>query len=93
MTTNDTPPPKTISDLREHLFATIAALRDDAKPMDIERARAVSDVAKQIIDSAKVEVDYMRVAGGGESTFIDSAVGNSNLPPGIRGVTVHRLKG
>lgn len=85
-------PTKNIDDLREHLFATLAALRDTSNPMDVDRARAVSEVAKTIIDSAKVEVEYMRLNGGGESDFI-TATGANNLPNGITGVTRHRLKG
>ena len=38
--------------------------------MDIDRARAVSDLAQTIINTAKVEVDYVRVAGGKGSGFI-----------------------
>lgn len=52
-----------IEDLRNHLFATLEALRDEDKPMDIERAKAVADVAKVIVDSAKVEVDMVRATG------------------------------
>lgn len=32
--------------------------------MEIERAKAISDVAQTIINSAKVEVDYMKQVGG-----------------------------
>lgn len=53
----------TLDDLRDHLFATLAALRDADNPMDIARAKAVSDVAQTIINTAKVEADHMRVAG------------------------------
>ena len=53
----------TIDTLRDELFATLRALRDPANPMDIERARAVSDVAQTIINSAKVEVDHARITG------------------------------
>lgn len=88
---------KNVSDLREHLFATLAALRDTENPMDIERARAVSDVAQTIINSAKVEVEYLKVAGSGESSFIDTGVGAGNLPAGlpngIAGIVRHRLQG
>jgi len=57
-----------ISDLRDHLFETLEALKDDEKPMDIERARAVADVARVIVDSAKVEVDMLKVTGGIKGT-------------------------
>lgn len=52
-----------ITELRDHLFATLQSLRDPQNPMDIERARAVADVAKVVIDSARIEVDYIRVIG------------------------------
>jgi hypothetical protein len=61
-----------IEDLRNHLFATIEALLDDEKPMDIDRAKAVADVAQVMINSAKVEVDFMRTTGGTGSGFIEN---------------------
>lgn len=97
---------KTIDDLRAALFDTLQAVRDGS--MDVDRARAVNDVAKTIVDTAKVEVDYLRVTDGGESSFISSAIGASNLPPGlprgsaggevapnngITGIVRHRLQG
>jgi hypothetical protein len=50
-------------DLRDHLFATLEALRDDEKPMDLDRARMIATVAKEITETAKVEVDFLRVTG------------------------------
>ena len=54
---------KTLEDLREHLFATIEALRDKEKPMEIDRAKAISEIAQTVINSAKAEVDYVRAVG------------------------------
>lgn len=86
---------KSINDLRETLFATLEAVK--AGTMDLDKARTVNEIGKTIIESAKVEVDYLRVTGGGESTFIDTAVGANNVPPGlpngITGVVRHRLPG
>jgi hypothetical protein len=56
-----------MEDLRDHLFEVIEQLKDEEKPMDIDRAKAVAEVASKIIDSAKVEVDYLRVTGAIES--------------------------
>lgn len=53
-----------IDDLRNHLFAALEGLADEDKPMDIDRAKAISDVAQTIINTAKVEVDYMKNIGG-----------------------------
>lgn len=52
-----------ITDLRNHLFATLEALQDAEKPMDIERARAVADVAKVVIDSVRSETDFIKATG------------------------------
>lgn len=52
-----------IDDLRDHLFETLEALRDEEKPMDLDRAKAVTDVAKVIVESAKVEVAFLKVTG------------------------------
>lgn len=66
-----------LSDLRDHLFVALENLAD-AEGEDLERAvkkaDAVSNVAKVIVESARVEVDYMRHVGGlGDgSAFIES---------------------
>lgn len=57
------PPKNSLEDLRDHLFETLEALRDKDEPMDVDRARAVSEVAGQIIESAKVEVKFLEVTG------------------------------
>lgn len=57
-----------IEDLRNHLFATLEALQDEEKPMDIDRARTISDVAQTIINSAKVEVEFIKATGREPST-------------------------
>lgn len=58
-----------MSDLRNHLFETLEMLKDPEKPLDIERAKAISGVAQTIINSAKVEVEFVKAIGaeaGGE---------------------------
>lgn len=59
-----------IDDLRAHLFATLEALRDTEKPMEIERAKAIADVGRVIVDTAKVEVQYLDQVGGRGSGFL-----------------------
>lgn len=72
----------TINDLREHLFATLEGLRDKSAPMDIDRAKAVAEVAQTIINSAKVEVDHMKVAGNTSGTGF---IGIEHKPEGQQG--------
>jgi hypothetical protein len=82
---------KTINDLRETLFSTLQAVKDGT--MDLDKARTINEIGKTVIDTAKVEVDYLRVTGGGESSFIDTAIGADNLPDslpnGVVGITRH----
>jgi len=52
-----------IDDLRNHLFETLEALKDKDEPMDLDRARAVADVARVIVESAKVEVAFLKTTG------------------------------
>lgn len=90
MTTN---PHTTIEDLRRRLFDAIDKLgRGD---MTIDQAKLTSDLAQVIVNSAKVEVEYLRVTGGGESTFIEPTddTNPAALPNGISGIVRHRLKG
>jgi hypothetical protein len=89
--------------LREHLFATLDALRDPTNPMDLERAKAIGEVAQTVINTAKVEVDHLRLVGGeGKSAFLSGgeaapALDVPPLPEGVQGTVTgirrHRLEG
>jgi hypothetical protein len=52
-----------IEDLRNHLFETLEALKDKEHPMELDRARAIAQVAKEITDTARVEVEFAKVTG------------------------------
>lgn len=94
---------KTIADLRDHLFTALEGLADKNKPMEIERARAIADVAQTIINSAKVEVDRMKISGGIDTGFLAGHIKRLENKPQPdtdvvekgAGYTVrqHRLKG
>lgn len=51
--------------LRAVLFETLRSLKGD-DPIDLERARAINETAQVIINSVKLEIDRMRIAGGGD---------------------------
>lgn len=78
------------------LFKTMQDLRDDKNPMDLDRARVVTEVAGKIIDSAKVEVEFVRAVGGTGSGFVPSALPAPAAPAGSGtaqpGVTVHKIR-
>jgi hypothetical protein len=52
-----------MEDLRNHLFATLEALRDEENPMELDRAKTIANVADKLIASAKVEVDFIEATG------------------------------
>ncbi len=74
-----------IEDLRDHLFATLEALQDGEKPMELDRAKTISDVAQTVINTAKVEVDYLKTTGAiGGSGFIPDAPREEQVPKLVR---------
>ena len=61
-----------INDLRTVLFQQLSRLNDPDCKLDkeVQRSLAMVDVAREIISSAKVEVDFMKVTGTIGSGFI-----------------------
>jgi hypothetical protein len=64
-----------IEDLRNHLFLQLEKLADedlkgDALKEEINRSEAISGLADQIIQSAKVEVRFMEITNGDGTGFI-----------------------
>lgn len=72
------------TELRDILFATLRDLRKDKDPMDIERAKTISQVAQTAIGLAKVEIDHMKVIG--------VATNSSFLPAPIQPTTTGKLQ-
>lgn len=68
-----------LDDLRNHLFATLEALQDDDNPMDVSRAKAVSDVAQTLINTAKIEIQYLEATN--QQSGSDFFEGNQRLSP------------
>jgi len=92
-----------ITELRQQLLDTLKDLRNRENPMEPDRARAVAQVASVLVDTAKVEVDYIKATGSDRSDFIeppaqittDSSTSGvpGQLPNGITSITRHRLAG
>lgn len=92
-----------INELREHLMETLAGLRDRDNPMEPDRARAVAQVASVLVDTAKVEVEFLKATHGDRSDFLGKQEedlpelpNNSNTPTAhnpFPTVVRHRLAG
>ena len=63
-----------INEVRSELMETLRALRDRTNPMDVDRARAVAQVASVLVDTAKVENDYLKLTGQDRSYFMEQPV-------------------
>lgn len=93
---------KTVDDLRDALFDVIAGVRDGSVPLD--KAKAVAELTQVIVNSSKVEVEFLRATNGKGATsgFLGRQLpepaapdgggnGSEPLPPGITGVHQHRI--
>ncbi len=76
-----------IKELRGHLFDTLRGLKEGS--VDIEQAKAISQVASTIIQTAKVEVDYINATGDKTS---GEFIGVTELPAPAATVRVHHIK-
>lgn len=91
---------RTINDLRTHLFDAIEGLK--AGSLDLDKARAIADIGQTVINSAKVEVDYLKATGNTQgSGFLGQLPAPGQQTPAgdtvekVAGgrVITHRLKG
>lgn len=92
-----------IDDLRRRLFETIDGVKSGAVSLD--QARQVSELAQVIVNTAKVEVDYVRATdAASKSTFLESKPQAPSLPDGVSkapavpgngivGIVRHTIKG
>lgn len=76
-----------IQTLRDALFDTLRALRDDKNPMEIDRARVVCEVARELTSTAKVEIDYLRVTSSTTGSGFLGANTAAPSAPALPGTT------
>ena len=55
-------------------------LRNRDNPMEPDRARAVAQVASVLVDTAKVEVEYVKATGQNRAGFLEEPAGGVPLP-------------
>lgn len=99
-----------ISELRSSLMDTLrhlSTLGRDGKPLDADQvkaqvslATAMKGVADTLVDTAKVEIDYIKATGAPKSDFIEPPVASLPRPSDIPTAhnpfptsTTHRLEG
>ena len=80
-----------VDKLRDILFETLGDLKNKENPMDIERAKAISDVAQTIINTAKVEIDHAKVTGSTSTTRFLAENNGQNQPALSTGGYVHKI--
>lgn len=59
-------PKNKIEDLRNHLFLTLEKLQDGE--IEIETARTIAEVSQAIVNTAKVEVQFLKEMGSNRHT-------------------------
>jgi hypothetical protein len=79
-----------LDDLRNHLFETLEALKDEEEPMELDRARAIADISRVIVDSAKVEVNFLNVTGALRRT--DFFPAEDEAPPKLAAAAPRKLR-
>lgn len=89
-----------ITELRTSLMDTLRHLGTigrDGKPLDPEQikaqvsiATAMKGVADTLVDTAKVEIDYIKVTGADRSNFLEGEPGPVGIPAPSDTPTAHQ---
>lgn len=90
---------KTITDLRESLFDALDLLKTGK--ITVQDAKAIADLGQVLVNTAKIEADYVARTGARDSGFIvhngKPAISGliseetKDLPDGVVRRTVHKL--
>lgn len=80
-----------ISDLRDHMFAALERLGDEKitpeqLKIEIERSKAVAEVGKVIVESAKAEIMHAKLTGSDiqdTKKFLEENINGIKRPPAI----------
>lgn len=82
---------RTLNNLRSTLFEVLDEVLDKNQPMEVKRAIAVSQLANQIINSAKVQLQAVNVLGQDSipSDFLGVEEKKKALPPAAKKAAVY----
>jgi hypothetical protein len=78
-----------ITHLRNHLFETIEALKDPDHPMEVQRAKAIYETARTIIESGKLELQFIELVGKGEDSPFFEQPQLAQSAPAQRAITAN----
>jgi hypothetical protein len=87
-----------ISTVRRHLLDQMRALRAATTPeemqREIDRSKGVADLAQAVVNTAKVEVDYLKATGQQSTPFLEVPPDQPYITgPAATGSNVQRLPG
>lgn len=78
----------TMDDLRNHLFETIEMLKNNSDPkaspnekISVEDAKQITEAAKAIIDSRKIEVDLIGIVAKAQNSEAIKLAHKTNMLP------------
>jgi len=69
---------KNITDLRAILFDAIEGVKTGG--LDLDKAKTINELSKTLVDTARAEIDHVKIAGGTGSDFLDSGPARPMLP-------------
>lgn len=85
----------TLMETLQHL-GKIGRTPDDGKPLDLEQikaqvqvANAMKGIADTLVDTARVEADYIKASGAPSSNFLETPPEVDKLPPPSTTPTPH----
>lgn len=81
---------ETLDDARAALFAALKGIKDGS--MDLATAKMTSELCQTLTNMSKVEADYLKQSGQGESRFLSGGIVQEALPNGIVGIKRHLLR-
>lgn len=73
-------PKNKLQDLRNHLFEALEKLQDN--DMEVEKAEAIVKVGQAIINTGKLEYQYLKEFGGKQTDFFPEAEFKKELGSG-----------
>lgn len=69
---------KNITDLRAILFESIDGVRTGK--LDIDKAKTINELSRTLVDTARAEIDHVKITNSTGSAFLSGAPDRPQLP-------------